>query len=81
VLGEKDKKQYFKPIDATPLDTTGAGDVFCGAFVSALSGGLSIEKSIQYASCAATISVTRMGVVDSIPTQQETQELFDKLFT
>jgi ribokinase len=81
VLVERDKKQYFKPIDATPIDTTGAGDVFCGGFVTALSRGLSIEKSIQYASCAATISVTRMGVVESIPTPQETQELFDKLFT
>ena len=80
VLVEKNKRQFFKAVEANPIDTTGAGDVFSGALMAAMVKGYSLDKAIQYASCAASISITRMGVVESIPSPEEAQILFDKTF-
>ncbi|WP_428770530.1 ribokinase [Treponema sp. HNW] len=54
-----------------PVDTTGAGDTFSGAFAYALSKGMSLEKAIDIALAASAISVTRFGVVESIPRLDE----------
>jgi len=80
VLVDKNKRQLFKAVEADPIDTTGAGDVFSGALMAAMVKGYSIDKAIQYASCAASISITRMGVVESIPSPEEAQILFNKTF-
>lgn len=55
----------------TAIDTTGAGDVFNGALAVALSEGLPITASAQFANAAAAISVTRSGAQTSIPGRTE----------
>ena len=55
------------------VDTTAAGDTFCGAFCVALSEGASIEKAVEFANKAAAISVTREGAQNSIPCRSEVQ--------
>jgi len=57
------------PVD--PVDTTGAGDVYCGSLAVSLAEGRSIEKSVRFASAAAAICVTRLGAQPSIPTREE----------
>jgi ribokinase len=54
-----------------PVDTTGAGDAFNGAFAVALARGADAVEAAQFASAAAAISVTRCGALPSIPTQLE----------
>ncbi len=54
-------------------DTTGAGDIFHGAFVYGLSKGFDIEKIVKYANIAAGISVTRIGARQSIPSLNEVE--------
>ena len=49
------------------VDTTGAGDTFCGSFCSELSRGKGFEKCIETALKCASISVTRKGAQPSIP--------------
>ncbi len=49
------------------IDSTGAGDIFSGALMAAISQGRSLEEAIHFASTAAAISVTRLGVVEAIP--------------
>jgi ribokinase len=56
-------------------DTTGAGDTFAGGLAVALGEGLSIEKAVGFANTAAGISVTRHGVVESIPLREEVLKL------
>lgn len=56
------------------VDTTAAGDTFCGAFAVALVEGRSLMESLQFASAAAAISVTRMGAQPSAPTRKEIDE-------
>lgn len=53
------------------VDTTAAGDTFCGALCVALSEGQSIEDAAVFASCAAGISVSRLGAQSSIPYRRE----------
>jgi len=52
-------------------DTTGAGDVFCGAYGVAILEGKGVHESARFASAAAAISVTRLGAQSSIPTRAE----------
>ncbi|MBR4241807.1 MAG: ribokinase [Eubacterium sp.] len=53
------------------VDTTGAGDTFCGAFCTALSNGWQTEDCLKFALKCATISVTRKGAQPSIPYLKE----------
>jgi len=43
------------------VDTTGAGDCFCGVYTAAISRGKSPKEALRQANRAAAISVTRLG--------------------
>ena len=58
-----------------PLDTTGAGDTFCGAFSAALSQGQNMPEALRYASAAAALACTRLGAQSSIPEAAEVRAL------
>ena len=49
------------------VDTTGAGDVFRGAFIHALLRGDTPRDILRFANAAAAISCTRVGAISSIP--------------
>ena len=49
-------------------DTTGAGDVFHGAYAYGIIKKFSIEKTVQFASAAAALKCTQLGGRDGIPT-------------
>jgi ribokinase len=65
---------HSKMISVVPvkaIDTTAAGDVFCGALTVALSEGKTTEEAVIFANKAAGISVTRMGAQASAPYRNE----------
>lgn len=53
------------------IDTTAAGDCFCGALTIAISEGRSLVDAIRFASKSAAISVTRQGAQASMPYRAE----------
>lgn len=53
------------------VDTTAAGDTFCGYFLAGLTKGLPMEDILKYASMASAIAVSRQGASTSIPTWEE----------
>lgn len=49
------------------VDTTGAGDIFRGAFICALLRGDAPGDVVRFANAAAAISCTRLGAMSSVP--------------
>ena len=54
----------------TAVDTTAAGDTFCGAFVAQLASGADWQPALRVACAAAALACTMAGAQDSIPTQE-----------
>lgn len=54
-----------------PIDTTAAGDCFNGSLAVALAQQKSLREAVLFACHAASISVTRMGAQDSMPSKLE----------
>lgn len=53
------------------VDTTAAGDTFCGALSVALTEGCTMDAAITFANKAASIAVTRVGAQRSCPVRKE----------
>jgi ribokinase len=68
------RHQPARPVPV--VDTTGAGDTFCGVLAAALSQAIPLDTSIELAQQAAAITVTRHGAFAALPTAQELQQLF-----
>lgn len=67
-------------IKITPKDTTGAGDIFHGAFTFALSKGFDLEKCVRYANITAGLSVKNIGARLSIPSYNEVSNYYNEKF-
>ncbi len=57
------------------VDTTGAGDVFHGAFCWGLVEGLGLTENLRFASAAAALACRRLGGRAAIPTRGEVEGL------
>ena len=53
------------------VDTTAAGDTFCGALAVRLSEGRTLPEAVRFACKASAISVTRVGAQNSVPYRTE----------
>lgn len=66
-------------IKVKAVDSTGAGDIFHGAFVYGIANNFELEKTIKYANLAGAISVTRIGGRYSVPSLTEMEEKYNAL--
>lgn len=71
LIKEYDTYHFVEAFPVEAVDTTAAGDTFCGSVCVGLSEGLSILDSVKMAAKAAAITVTRMGAQTSIPYRSE----------
>lgn len=53
------------------VDTTAAGDTFCGGICVGLSEGLDLEEAVRFATRASALTVQKMGAQASIPYRNE----------
>ncbi|HEY4146871.1 ribokinase [Pinirhizobacter sp.] len=53
------------------VDTTGAGDTFCGTLVAALSHRLPFDTALQRATAASALACTRLGAQAGVPAHDE----------
>ena len=61
------------------VDTTGAGDAFCGSMAESLSRGLSFLESVEYSVTAGALSTTTYGAQISMPTRSEVDSLLGEI--
>jgi ribokinase len=78
LLFENDTPEWISSPAVTAVDTTAAGDVFCGALTVALSEGKPMKAAVSFACSAAALSVTRLGAQTSAPARAELDEFFPR---
>jgi sugar/nucleoside kinase (ribokinase family) len=71
---EGGRVRRFAARPADVVDTTGAGDVFHGAFAAGLSRGWTLEKTIELAARAAALCCTALGGAGRLMTRAESLE-------
>ncbi|MCU1595950.1 MAG: PfkB domain protein [Frankiales bacterium] len=73
LLARRGEPQVRVPATAARqvVDTTGAGDVFCGAYCAARARGDDRFRAVRYAVTAAALSVERPGAAASAPVRDE----------
>ena len=58
---EGDRAERVRAPHVEAVDTTGAGDAFCGALAEAMAGGATVVEAARWAVRVAAASVTRPG--------------------
>ncbi|MFP5489668.1 MAG: ribokinase [Acidimicrobiia bacterium] len=66
---------HVAPFAVSPVDTTGAGDAFCGGLAARLAAGDELRAALVYAAANGALATTRAGAVPSLPTAGETMDL------
>tara|TARA_Y100001934_G_scaffold257709_1_gene327120 strand:- start:2108 stop:3037 length:930 start_codon:yes stop_codon:yes gene_type:complete len=56
------------------IDTTGAGDAFCGTFAACIEQKFAFKKALHYASVSGALTCTEMGAQNSMPNKKEIEE-------
>ena len=69
VQGDRVERIAAPRVDA--VDTTGAGDAFCGALAQALDAGAGLVEAARWAARAAAASVTRLGAQVGMPHRED----------
>jgi ribokinase len=67
--------QAIDPFAVDVVDTTAAGDAFCGAFAASLAGGAGAHAAARWATAAGALACTRMGAEPSLPRREEIERL------
>ena len=74
---DQGKVKLMPTISVKAVDSTGAGDLFHGAFTYGISKKLPLEKVMQIATVAGGISVTKIGGRNSVATKEEMRAYID----
>jgi ribokinase len=71
----RDEEQFLAHgiYDAPVVDTTAAGDTFCGYFLCCMAKGMGAAKALEYASKASSLAVGKKGAAASIPIMAEVE--------
>ena len=72
IVANARESHYCPCIDVVEVkDPTAAGDSFVGAYTTAVCAGLAPAQALEFASYAATITVSKIGAQPSLPTLDE----------
>ena len=77
-IASKDYRQFVPAFKVNAVDSTAAGDVYCGSLAVALVEGKSLPDAVRFAGAASAISVTRLGAQPSAPFRKEIDEFILK---
>ncbi len=57
------------------VDTTGAGDAFCGGLADGLARGLVIEDAVRWATAVGAVATTKLGAQTALPTAERVRRV------
>ncbi|MGW5128435.1 ribokinase [Streptomyces sp. NPDC004069] len=78
LLLEGAARLHIPAFTVRPVDTTAAGDCFCGALAVALAEGRTLEQAARWACAAAALSTTRPGAQPSLPHRDEVEAFLQR---
>ena len=70
---DREIEEYVEAIAVDVVDTTAAGDAFCGALAVGLAGDMPLVEAARFANVVGAITVTRLGAQPSIPPRLEVE--------
>jgi len=74
-LHTADGVTHVEPFPVVPIDTTAAGDTFCGALCARLAAGDDLAAALRFAAAAGALCTTAAGAVPSIPRRSAVEAL------
>ncbi|MCF7824117.1 MAG: ribokinase [Candidatus Marinimicrobia bacterium] len=77
-ISKNGEQQLLPAIKTKAIDTVGAGDVFSGYLAANYSGLDNLLETVTLASAAASLSVTRIGAQNAIPSLKEVNSYLKK---
>jgi ribokinase len=75
---EAKRRLFLPPHRVDAVDTTGAGDAFCGTLAAGLAAGRSMPDSLLRASAAGALATTLPGTAPSLPTALAVDDLLSR---
>lgn len=76
----EEKCELVERLNVNAIDTTGAGDAFNGGFVMALADGKDLFTALRYGNVTGALSVTKLGTAPSMPSREEIDALYEKVY-
>jgi ribokinase len=71
VVRQGERLHYQCGFSVQAVDTTGAGDTFCGVLIAQLAAGQPMAQALQCAGAAAALCCTKAGAQASVPQASE----------
>ena len=78
IVSDGRRQQHVPPHRVTPVDATGAGDCFDGAFAVRLLAGDDPFTAAAYANVAAALATTGFGAVAPLPRDRDVRAILSK---
>lgn len=78
LVASRDERHRIAPLPCKPVDATGAGDTFGGAFVARWLAGDGLREAGRYAAAAAALSTEGYGAVEPIPQADRVRAALDR---
>ena len=75
LLAERSRALRVPGYTVPVVDTTAAGDAFCGVLAVELARGEPLERAIRYANAAGALATTTLGAAPSMPLRAAIEEL------
>ncbi len=80
IIATKEETVHITGLNVNAIDTTGAGDAFCGALAVALSSGKELKEAVIYANYAGALATTKIGAQEALPTKEELENFKREVF-
>ncbi len=69
---------HLEAFNVDPVDTTGAGDAFCGSLAARLAAGDELVDAVRWATAAGALATTVAGAVPAQPTASAIRDLLSR---